>query len=336
MASPPLGLFSRHAVDAGDLELLARGPVAFRRIPQPVQKPCVLCAGGDRQDRRYRPLCPGGVGTEAGTLEGHRSRIGTGRLPAARPVFCPPSFLPYARRVRADSQPHSSHGTTDHFFSYRNFSDSGRNRISRPWRTCSSTRDGLAILDIGLAPSPIIRVGAHRARTKPPRDGRVVATYRLGSGGVRLACLPLAEPLVSYRPSYLHESLVGIIQRRQKCIGWLVSVRFAGGEYLASHRDNSVLDEAKAPSQVKSVAESRRPLLRVPHFTRTWRLLRAVGSGLMSGCFPDACVLIEPFIGDAVKHDRTVIQPFQIVSLVFTLFCDCARLFPERCGDHPD
>src|SRR5205823_6524492 len=27
------------------------------------------------------------------------------------------------------------------------------------------------------------------------------------SGRVRLACLPLAEPLVSYRPSYLHESL---------------------------------------------------------------------------------------------------------------------------------
>src|SRR5205823_11084859 len=177
-----------------------------------------MCRRG--QDRRYRPLCPGGVATEAGSLEGHRSRIGTARLPAVRPVFCPPSFLPYARRVRADSQPHSSYVTTDHFFSNRNFSDSGRNRISRPWRACSSTRDGLAILDIGLAPSPIIRVGAHRARTKPPRDGRVDATYRLGSGGVRLACLPLAEPLVSYRPSYLHESLVGIIQRRQKCIGW--------------------------------------------------------------------------------------------------------------------
>src|SRR5205085_11023989 len=48
MASPPLGLCSRHAVDAGDLELLARGPVAFRRIPQSAQKPCVLCAGGDK------------------------------------------------------------------------------------------------------------------------------------------------------------------------------------------------------------------------------------------------------------------------------------------------
>jgi hypothetical protein len=135
------------------------------------------------------------------------------------------------------------------FFLNRNFSDSGRNRISRPWRACSSTRNGLALLDIGLAPSPVIRVGAHRARTKPPRDGRVDATYRLGSGGVRLACLPLAEPLVSYRPSYLHESLVGTIQRRQKCIGWLVSVRLTGGEYLAGHRDNSVLDEAKVQSQ---------------------------------------------------------------------------------------
>jgi len=44
--------------------------------------------------------------------------------------------------------------------------------------------------------------------------------------------------------------------------------------------------------------------------TRTWRLLRAVGCGLTSGCFPDACVLIQRFIGDAVKHDRTVIQPY--------------------------
>src|SRR5258708_36946218 len=59
--------------------------------------------------------------------------------------------------------------------------------------------------------------------------------------------------------------------------------------------------------------------------TRTWRLLRAVGSGLMNGCFPDACVLIEPFVRDAVKHDRAVIQPFQIVSLVFTLCFACAR-----------
>jgi hypothetical protein len=53
--------------------------------------------------------------------------------------------------------------------------------------------------------------------------------------------------------------------------------------------------------------------------------LRAVGPGLMSGGFPDACVLIEHFIRDAVKHDRTVIQPFQVVNLVCTLFRDCAR-----------
>src|SRR6266576_4831942 len=181
MASPPLGLCSRHAVDAGDLELLARGPVAFRRIPQPVQKPCVLCAGGDRQDRRYRPLCPGGVGTEAGSLEGHRSRIGTGRLPAARPVFCPPSFLPYARWVRADSQPHSSYGTTDHFFSNRNFSDSGRNRISRPWRACSSTRDGLAILDIGLAPSLLFGLGHIEQGQNPLEMAELMLLTGLGA-----------------------------------------------------------------------------------------------------------------------------------------------------------
>src|SRR5438067_1675932 len=151
-----------------------------------------MCRRG--QDRRYRPLCPGGVGTEAGSLEGHRSRIGTARLPAVRPVFCPPSFLPYARRVRADSQPHSSYGTTDHFFSNRNFSDSGRNRISRPWRACSSTRDGLAILDIALAPTPIIRVGAHPASTKTPRDRQAAPTYPLGSPPAPLPRLPLPGP----------------------------------------------------------------------------------------------------------------------------------------------
>src|SRR2546430_4806891 len=94
MASPPLGLCSRHAVDAGDLELLARGPVAFRRIPQPVQKPCVLCAGGDRQDRRYRPLCPGGVGTEAGSLGRHPLRNWACPPPPAPPGVFPPCFPP--------------------------------------------------------------------------------------------------------------------------------------------------------------------------------------------------------------------------------------------------
>lgn len=46
---------------------------------------------------------------------------------------------------------------------------------------------------------------------------------------------------------------------------------------------------------------------------------------LMNGGLPDARVLIEHFIRDAVKHDRAVIQPLQVVNLVFTLFCDCAR-----------
>jgi hypothetical protein len=47
---------------------------------------------------------------------------------------------------------------------------------------------------------------------------------------------------------------------------------------------------------------------------------------MSNDCFPDACILIGLVIRDTVKNDRAVSQPFQIISLVVTLLCDCARL----------
>ena len=45
-----------------------------------------------------------------------------------------------------------------------------------------------------------------------------------------------------------------------------------------------------------------------------------------NGSFPDSCVLIEPFIGNAVKNEFILVQPFQIVDFIGILQRNCARL----------
>src|SRR5260221_521836 len=135
----------------------------------------------------------------------HELGLADSPLPAL--FFALAASSPMHHRVRADAKPHSPHRTVDHIFPDRTLSGGGRNRISRPWRACLSTRDGLALLDIGVAPNLVNRAGAHRARTKLPRDDRADATYRLGSGSVRPSSLPISETLASYQPSIPHVSL---------------------------------------------------------------------------------------------------------------------------------
>jgi hypothetical protein len=52
--------------------------------------------------------------------------------------------------------------------------------------------------------------------------------------------------------------------------------------------------------------------------------------------FPDACMSIEHFISKAVKDERTVIQPFQIVDFIGILEGNCASPGPSGDGNHED
>ena len=55
-----------------------------------------------------------------------------------------------------------------------------------------------------------------------------------------------------------------------------------------------------------------------------------------NGGSPNACMLVEHFIGDAVKDEGTVIQPFQIVDFIGMLQGNCERLRTGGDGNHED